>query len=161
MFTEVLEDAVPKESERDRKLVLADLRLDNFFGKTYTITHTSTLLRLTGIDRIFTTKLGHKLTVDYYHSVSEDSNVFIEIHVGHDLPGWLYTNLNQVTAINSLHLKQVVLVDFMKLKREVSGLVKKKAYSLKSSPVSNICVGVNIPLGIIAEWGKLFNLEEK
>ena len=150
----------PSESERNPELLLADSKLDKLFSSIYDITHTRQILRLNGIDRVWSTKKGgHRLTVDYVHCLGNSQECFIEVHIAADVPGWLFTNLNQVTAIYNSHLSKVAVVDFMKLKREVIALYKNKVYPLKNYRMEGSPrAGVFVPFGVIAEWGKVFEV---
>lgn len=154
-------DGIVSGYERDPSLVAADKLLDTHFSATYNIVHTRAVLRLSGIDRLFTAKAsGHRFTVDYIHALEGHTNCFVELHVGADVHGWLYTNLNQVSAFYNSHVSKVALVDFMRLKREVVESLKKKEYSLKNYSYNGILrAGIFIPFGVIGSWGKVFEVK--
>lgn len=154
-------DGIASGYKRDPALVAADELLDSYFSATYSIVQTRTVLKLSGIDRLFTTiGSGHRFTVDYVHALEGHTNCFVELHVGADVKGWLYTNLNQVSAFYNSYCNKVALVDFMRLKREVLVSLKKKEYSLKNYTYDGILrAGLFIPFGIIGSWGKVFEVK--
>jgi len=142
---------------RTEALEVSEQLLDNYFSEKFDIVRTRRALQLMGLDRVFVNKKSQdRVAVDYVHNLSGESEVFLEIMVGH-MPGIMTYSLCQIMAIHIAHKHLIIWVDFMKLKRQMYIWKRNKVYPLSRKAEA---VGLNVPYEDIRKLGKEFDVSD-